>query len=215
MNSRKRMVGIATVLMLVSALILVAAPVGAAKKPRPPATPVLYDVSISLLESSDGLSTEEACSMDGRLVMLKEADRNGSSLAADGTTGTSEADLWLVALPTFDGRCYPAYRTENLLFPNPGPGFFRIVFDRNGALETITWHFDVEAHMSPRDHGKGSNFVVKHKYALTSRSGLVWDGATGAVSGDFELWDYTNTDGPVWTLLAQPHLEFTMKVWQP
>ncbi len=60
--------------------------------------------------------------------------------------------------------------------------------------------------------------MVLHKYALTSQT-VDWTettdksgNRTGVVVGSFELWDYNNKDGPVWTLIGQPQLEFMMTI---
>lgn len=216
--------------MLLTTLALAVSFVGtaAAKKGggKPSPEPVLYDVIMTFDTASDtarGLTTED-CTADGKLVMRLEDSRSGSLLIADGTSDTSEANLWLAADMGVD-RCYGAYQETNLLSSNPGPGFFRIIFDRTGTIEKITWHFDVEAVKPPREHGKGDLFVVLHKYALTSQTvewtdthgttvELTATGGTGVVVGSFELWDYTNTDaeGPVWDPAGEPELVFTMTI---
>lgn len=203
----------AVILLMTLALVTASAGTAAAKKPgKPSPDPVLYNVTMGLYEANDGLSStrEDGCTSGGTLVMRLEESRSGSLLIADGTSFTWEADLYLY-LVAEDGStfndCYPAYRATNPFLPEPGPGFFQIVFDRKGALEKITWHFDVEM--------EGTK--VTHKYALTSQNKkgsnsvrLEWDEGTGVVSGSFELWDYTNTDGPVWTLIGTPQLQFTL-----
>jgi hypothetical protein len=36
--------------------------------------------------------------------------------------------------------------------------------------------------------------------------------STGVVTGSFELWDYTNTDNPIWELIDTRELEFTLTI---
>ncbi len=178
-----------------------------------------------LVNSSDGLSTNTTCGADP-LVMRLEESRSGSLLAtADGSfpsdPETSEPDIYLKAV--FDklafNDCYYGTNPDSAV---TGPGFFRIIFDRTGAIEKITWHFDNEAVMRPRKHGKGELFVVLHKHALTSQT-VKWTdkggttveltdtGGTGVVVGSFELWNYSNTEG--WELVGEAQqLKFTLTI---
>jgi hypothetical protein len=233
MNKRNRTINQVFVILLAVFLVLVAAPAGAVKpncdvlEPTHPscnkddsARPVLYDVSMTLV-GSNGLSTEEGdCTAGGHLVMVEEKLGNGTSLTAYGTDSgaddTSEADLWLAAPSTIlNGEgCYPAYQDENFFYPNPGPGFLRIEFDRHGTLAGITWHFDVAM----------DEMNVTHKHTLTSQNkkgrnpgSVTWVGqdpddltGDGGVSGRFELEDYD--DGGVWTPIAVLELEFNLTI---
>jgi hypothetical protein len=237
-------------LLIVLALVMTSVGTAAAEKGgnKPSPDPLLYrNVTMTLAYDDHrvllpGLSTVglaakgDACTADGQLVMVEEELGNGTSLTAYGVygvDGTSEANLWLKTSPELYEPGVPPLGDGCYYGTNPGsdvdgPGFLKIGFDRRGTLVAITWHFDNVAEMSsapPRGKsGKdgGEWFVVLHKYALTSQSGLVWgwdeDEAgvkTGVVSGDFELWDYTKTDGPlsvVWNLIAEPHLEFNLTI---
>lgn len=221
-NNKQRLLlnrkGMRKAVILLMTLVLVTASAGtaAAKKPGEPSPgPVLYNVKMDLYETSYGFFSprEDGCTSGGTLDMRLEESRSGSLLIADGTSFTSEADLYLYLVAEDESTfidCYPAYRATNPFLPEPGPGFFQIVFDRKGALEKITWHFDVEM--------EGTK--VTHKYALTSQNKkgsnsvrLEWDEGTGVVSGSFELWDYTNKgDGPEWTLIGTRELQFTLRI---
>ncbi len=170
--NRKKMRNAVTLLI---ALALAVSSVGtaAAKKGKPSSDPIYYNVAMERVNSSDGLSTNTTCGADP-LVMRLEESRSGSLLAtADGSFPsdpvTSEPNLYLKAV--FDklafNDCYYGTNPDSAV---TGPGFFRIIFDRTGAIEKITWHFDNEAVMRPRKHGKGELFVVLHKHALTSQT---------------------------------------------
>ncbi len=220
-----------TVILLIT-LTLVVTSIGAAtakgkpvKPDEPSSDPVYYEVTMDLVPAEnsgfpflDGLSTDETCGADP-LVMRLEESRSGSLLAtADGAfpsdSETSEPDLYLKA-DSFDGsfetRCYHGTRPRST---ESGADFFRMVFDRDGALEKITWHFDVVM----------DGTTVTHKYALTSKTkkgrnavGVEWKGnlarsLTGIVTGSFELWNHTNTDGPVWELIDTSKLEFNLEI---
>jgi hypothetical protein len=152
--------------------------------------------------------------------MRLEESRSGSLLAtADGAfpsdPETSEPDLYLEADSFGGGLAADCYYGTNPPSTDSNADFFRMVFDRDGALEKITWHFDVEM----------DGTTVTHKYALTSKTKkgrnavrVEWAGnldggpLTGVVAGIFELWDYTNTDGPVWELIGTRELEFTLTI---
>jgi hypothetical protein len=212
-----------TVILLMT-LTLVVMSIGAATakgKPDKPDKPssdlVYYNVTMDLVNNSDGLSTDATCG-DAPLVMRLEESRNGSLLAtADGAfpsdPKTSEPDLYMEAgFAELVDRCW--YGT-NPLSTESNADFFRMVFDRDGALEKITWHFDVVM----------DGATVTQKYALTSQNkkgrnsvAVEWAGnldggpSTGVVTGSFELWDYTNTDDPVWELIDTRELEFTLTI---
>ncbi len=216
-----------TVILLMT-LTLVVTSIGAATaKGKPDKSdksdePVYYDVTMDLVGDSDGLSTDN-CGADPLFMRLEES-RSGSLLAtADGAfpsdEETSEPDLHLkadFAELSFDG-CWHGTSPDSDV---SGPDFFRMVFDRDGDLEKITWHFDVKAEMSESKNGKWENMRVLHKYALTSQSAtwnqsVTGNEAAGIVTGSFELWDYTNKDGLLWKLIGTPDLEFTLTITGP
>ncbi len=223
-----------TVILLMTLTLVVTSIGAAAAKPDKPGKPdksdelVYYDVTMELVGDSDGLSTDN-CGANP-IVMRLEESRSGSLLAtADGAfpsdPDTSNPDLYLGAGFTdpADGCWYGAKPDPT----NPEPAesdadFFRMVFDRDGALEKITWHFDVVM----------DGATVTHKYALTSQNkkgrnsvGVEWTdtgrttveltdtGGTGLVIGSFELWNYSNTEGPVWDEIGEPQqLAFTLTI---
>jgi len=224
-----------TVILLMT-LTLVVTSIGAAtakgrppdKPDKPSSDPVYYDVTMDLLvDGSDGLSTE-MCGDDrgdDPFVMRLEESRSGSLLAtADGAfpsdDETSEPDLYLRAGFTEPANgCWYGTGTDTLP-ADSGADFFRMVFDSDGALEKITWHFDVVM----------EGTTVTHKYALTSKTEkgrnaarVEWDGnlagdpTEGIVTGSFELWNYTNIDGPVWELIDTSELKFDLSIelWTP
>ena len=215
--------GMRKALILLMTLALVVTSIGAAaakgKPDKPSSAPVYYDVTMDLVGNSNGLSTrEDECTSGGTLVMRLEESRSGSLLAtADGSFPsdpvTSDPDLYLRAGFTepVDGCWYGTNPPSTI----SNADFFRMVFDRDGALEKITWHFDVVM----------DGATVTHKYALTSKTkkgrnavAVEWAGnldggsSTGVVTGSFELSEYTNTDGPVWELIDKRELEFTLTI---
>jgi len=211
-----------TVILLMT-LTLVVTSIGTAaakgKPDKPSPNPVYYNVTMRLVNDVDGLSTNTTCGADP-LVMRLEESRSGSLLAtADGSfpsdPETSEPNLYLKADSFGDGFATDCYHGTNPFSTESNADFFRMVFDRDGALEKITWHFDVQM----------DGTTVTHKSALTSQNekgrnsvGVEWAGnfaggsTTDDVTGSFELWDYTNTDGPVWELIGTRQLKFTLTI---
>jgi len=217
---RKTVILLMTLTLVVTSIGAAAAKGKPAKPDKPSSNPVYYNVTMDLLEDgSDGLTTE-MCG-DDPFVMRLEESRSGSLLAtADGAfpsdLETSEPDLYLKADFTeleFDD-CWHGTKPDST---ESNADFFRMVFDRDGALEKITWHFDVEM----------DGTTVTRKYALTSQTKkgrnavrVEWDGnlagsLTGEVTGIFELSEYTNTDGPVWELIGTRGLKFTLTIAGP
>ncbi len=215
-----------TVILLMT-LTLVVTSIGAAAakgKPdtpdKPSSDPVYYDVTMELVNDNDGLSTGESCGAES-LVMRFEESSNGSLLAtADGAfpsdPKTFNPDLYLKAKSFGDGSATGCYHGTNPPSTESNADFFRMVFDRDGALKKVTWHFDVVM----------DGATVTHKYALTSQNkkgrnsvAVKWAGnldggpSTGVVTGSFELWHYTNTDNPIWELIDTRELEFTLTIF--
>ncbi len=212
MKTRHRLTIVIALAVAASLTLVTASPLAARKGGPDEGEPTPYQVTMTLTGTEEGLAT--ACTP---IVMGREESRNGFVLEARDTLEAG-TDLHLTAPSVgFDG-CYLG--TANGSAVNPGPSFLRMHFDREDALEKLTWHFDVEAESQFDRKGRPRGYTVTHKFALTSQDRQSWDpqswdpesGGSWNVDGFFELWRYTNTDeGPTWELVGEPELHFTVE----
>jgi hypothetical protein len=191
---------LALAVILTAALTVTAIP-AAAKKGGGGGDPAAYEVTLTLQGAGPGL----ASTCPATLRMNESGGRSGTVLQADGSGGTSPADLYYQGPGVADG-CYTGVAAGS----EPSEAqFFRVYLTNAGALDHIDWFFDVDVILSVNKRGKPTGgYTVTHKYWLQSLSDVEW--IDGVVTGSFELWDYTRDVG--WTLLATPNMEFAMDV---
>lgn len=205
-----------TVILLMTATLVVTSIGAATAKGKPSPKPVYYDVTMNLADDVDGLSTGDATCTSGDplvnpLFMRFEESRNGSYLVADGTEFTSMPRLWLRAnvdwIRTeephagfddgFDG-CHGGPLSES---DSDIPSYFVIHGDRSGNAVSILWAFDVYIEEGTR--GKNKTPGVKEYFRLWSTDDVTFQDTSGddcpldsdvpitcSVNGPFEVWHY-------------------------